>query len=67
MSALPQCEGPKLHPLKGRRYTIKFLRLLSDIESEGHAHVFEISMGFKKYALKVVRKCLPRSQPLVFR
>ncbi len=64
---LPQCEGPKLRPFKDHHRAIKFLRLLSDIKSEGHAHVFEVSIGSKKYALKVVRECLPACPLSIFR
>ena len=54
--ALPQCEGPKLQPFKDRKATIRFHRVLGGEESESgaHAHVFEISVGRKHYALKVV-------------
>lgn len=52
---LPQSEGPKLHPFHDCKSAIKFVRLLSDVESKGHAHVFEISIGSKAYALKMVR------------
>lgn len=51
---LPQSEGPKLHPFRNRKAPIIFVRLLSDTESEGHAHVFEVSIGSKQYALKIV-------------
>lgn len=57
---LPQCEGPKLNPFPHRKSKVDFIRLLSDtestpsMESGGHAHVFEVSMGGETYALKVV-------------
>ncbi len=50
-----QCEGPKLHPFCDRESTIGFVRLLSNGGSEGHSHVFEVSIGSKAYALKMVR------------
>lgn len=52
---LPQSEGPKLHPFRDRKSVIKFVRLLSDVESEGHAHVFKVSIGPRSYALKMFR------------
>ena len=54
--ALPNCEGPKLRPFKDRKAAIDFRRLLSDDDSGsgGHAHVFEVSIKSKIYALKVV-------------
>ena len=53
--ALPLCEGPKLHRFRKPKAAITFNRLLSDIESEGHAHVFEAAIGSVTYAIKVVR------------
>lgn len=52
--ALPRCEGPKLHPFHDRKAVVTFLRLLSEVDAEGHAHVFEVLIGSKHYALKVV-------------
>ena len=63
---LPQCEGPQLHPFDEHKGTVKFLRLISDLNSEGHAHVFEVSMGRKKYALKLVSKSLQQLQLLMY-
>ena len=51
---LPQCEGPKLAPLQKKRAKIEFVSLLSDVEADGHAHVFEALIDSKEYALKVV-------------
>ena len=53
---LPDCEGPKLRPFKNRKAAIGFHRLLSNEDSGtgGHAHVFEVSIRSKLYALKVV-------------
>ena len=64
---LPQCKGPQLHPFETHKKTVKFLRLISDVKSEGHAHIFEVSIGSKRYALKVVKKFLPEFQFLIFR
>ena len=59
---LPQCEGPKLHPFPKDKVDVQFKRLLSNVQGTldssdqaGHAYVFEISIGSKTYALKVVR------------
>ena len=61
---LPLCEGPKLHPFNNGRADITFKRLLQNDQDsldssgeEGSAHVFEVSIDFKTYALKVVRVC----------
>ncbi len=51
---LPQTDGPKLHPFPGRKKPINFVRALSDINADGQSHVFEVSIGSKKYALKMV-------------
>ena len=52
---LPQCEGPKLKPFHDLKAPVVFDRLISDINAEGNcAHVFEVSIGSMKYALKVV-------------
>ena len=52
---LPQCDGPKLKPFHDPKATVRFHRLISDKDAEGNcAHVFEVSIGFIKYALKVV-------------
>ena len=48
---LPQCDGPKLRPFPNCK-DIKFVRLLGDVEAEGHSHVFEVSIGSNSYALK---------------
>ncbi len=51
---LPQTDGPKLHPFPGRKKPINFVRVLSDINADGQSHVIEVSIGSKKYALKMV-------------
>ena len=63
---LPQCEGPQLHPFDEHKGTVKFLRLISNVNSEGHAHVFEVSIGTKRYALKLVSKSLQWLQLLIY-
>ena len=53
---LPLCEGPRLHPfLRLKPGLVTFSRLLSDINSDGHAHVFEATIGSATYAIKMVR------------
>ena len=53
---LPLCEGPELHRFrKLKAGLVTFNRLLSDNESEGHAHVFEAAIGSATYATKMVR------------
>ena len=53
---LPLCEGPRLDRFrKLKAGLVTFNRLLSDIESEGHAHVFEAAIGSATYAIKMVR------------
>jgi len=59
--SLPTCEGPKLYPFQDRTATIEFVRLISDQDpvdtsQEGHAHVFEVSILSKPYAVKIVRR-----------
>ncbi|KAI4199866.1 MAG: hypothetical protein LQ350_004314 [Teloschistes chrysophthalmus] len=51
---LPPCNGPKLHPFADRYAPIKFERLLSDAEA-ALAHVFEVTIAGKPYALKVFK------------
>ncbi len=51
---LPLCEGPKLHRFHKPKAAVTFKRLLSDIESEGHAHVFEATIDSATYAIKMV-------------
>ncbi len=55
---LPQCEGPKLEPFHDLTSSITFRRLLSD-RSQGHAHVFEATIGSTAYALKLVSVKVP--------
>ena len=52
---LPSCEGPKLPPFPIFKAPIKFKSLVSDPKSEGHGHVFQVSIGSQVYALKIVR------------
>ncbi len=51
---LPTCEGPKLDPFHDSKAIVKFKRLLSDKDAEGHAHVFEASIGSSSFAIKIV-------------
>ncbi|KAL9577430.1 MAG: hypothetical protein Q9212_006368 [Teloschistes hypoglaucus] len=53
-SLLPPCKGPKLHPFPDRYAPIEFERMLSDPEA-ALAHVFEVTIGGKPYALKVFK------------
>lgn len=41
---LPQIDRPKRHPFPDAKATITFVRILSDVLSEGHAHVLEVSI-----------------------
>ena len=52
--ALPQCEGPKLQPFPDPKPVVKFHRLLSDKDADGHARVFEASINSTAYAVKIV-------------
>ena len=52
---IPCVAGPKLHEFKYRNAAIEFLSLLSDPDTEGQAHVFEVRIRSQIYALKVVR------------
>ena len=40
-------QGPKLPPFRDTKSDVQFVHLLSDVDSEGHAHVFEVSIGYK--------------------
>ena len=56
---LPKCKGPKLSQFPDCSAAIDILRLISDNDSEvtsegGDAHVFEVSINSKTYALKMV-------------
>ena len=51
---LPDIKGPKLAPFALRKSHIKFKRLISDVDAEGHGHVFEVQIHSKAYALKIV-------------
>lgn len=64
--ALPQADGPRLEAFPQQKSPVEFVRILrasefhafneSDSTSgEPHAHVFEVSIASKKYALKIVR------------
>ena len=55
---LPTCEDPKLNPFQTKAI-VKFKRLLSDKDSDGHAHVFETSIGASTFAIKIVRTYPP--------
>ena len=52
--SIPRTDGPKLKAFPSRRAAINFRRLLSDPESEGQAHVFEVEIKKRLYALKIV-------------
>ncbi|KAL9039124.1 MAG: hypothetical protein Q9214_005004 [Letrouitia sp. 1 TL-2023] len=52
---LPWCQGPKLSRFPNRKAAIQFIRLLSDPDSEGPAHVFEVEIASRSYALKVFK------------
>lgn len=52
---LPLGEGPKLTAFDLNDNTIEYVRLLSAEESSGHSHVFEVTIGARSYALKIVR------------
>ncbi|KAG8533637.1 uncharacterized protein KY384_001378 [Bacidia gigantensis] len=56
-NALPDCDGPQLRPFTSRKVGIKFQNLLGGETSGtgGHAHVFEVSIGGRTYALKVFK------------
>ena len=74
LKSLPRCEGPKLAPFADRQSSIDFIRLLecsnsSDSESSeessyggAHGYVFEVLIGSKRYALKIVSLSLPRNE-----
>lgn len=53
---LPECDGPKLRPFPGRHGHIKFIRLISEEIQYSDAHVFEVEIDSKIYALKIVRE-----------
>ena len=52
--AIPRVEGPKLDEFPHRAAAINFRALLSDPEAQGQAHVFEVEIRSKIYALKIV-------------
>lgn len=52
---LPLGEGPKLTAFDLNNNTIEYVRLLNAEESSGHSHVFEVTIGARFYALKIVR------------
>ncbi len=61
--SLPECSGPKLQPFEDEEATVDFKQLISESElpetsDGGHAHVFEVSIHAKTYALKIVRQRL---------
>ncbi|KAL8770400.1 MAG: hypothetical protein Q9209_003826 [Squamulea sp. 1 TL-2023] len=51
----PDCEGPKLGPFVHRRAPMQFIQRLSNPEHDGQAHVFEINIARKVYALKIFK------------
>ena len=53
--SIPRVEGPKLEEFPYRRAAIDFRALLSDPKAEGQAHVFEVKIRSRVYALKIVR------------
>lgn len=55
---LPRCEGPKLNRFQNKAI-VKFKRLLSDKNLDGHAHVFEALIGASTFAIKIVRAYSP--------
>lgn len=61
----PRCEGPKFHPFPNRRATINVIKRLDDPAIQGEAHVFEVSIARKPYALKVVSGLLLRQATLL--
>jgi hypothetical protein len=59
--SLPECNGPKLKAFEDPKATVDFRELISesdlaDSSAGGHAHVFEVSIQTKTYALKIVRQ-----------
>ena len=52
---LPEYDGPKLDAFKHHDATIEFISLLSAESPGADAHVFEVVIQSKHYALKVVR------------
>lgn len=52
---LPTCEGPKLKPFHDLKAIVKLKRLLSDNDTDGHAHVFEASIGSSSFAIKIFK------------
>lgn len=56
----PRCNGPKFHPFSDRRATINVIKRLDDPAVQGQAHVFEVAITGRTYALKVVGSLLPR-------
>lgn len=61
--SLPECNGPKLQPFEDPKATVFLQNLISennltDLSAGGHAHVFEVSIQSKTYALKIVRQWL---------
>ena len=51
---LPASKGPKLGPFSPKNPEVEFISLLSDLDSDGHAHVFEVGVASEEYALKIV-------------
>ena len=51
---IPRTDGPKLGEFPHRNAGIRFRALLSDPDYEGQAHVFEVEIRSRIYALKIV-------------
>lgn len=63
--SLPECNGPKLQPFEQPNDTVDYKHIISDNDltdssAGGHAHVFEVSIQHKTYALKIVWQWLLR-------
>ncbi|KAI4168730.1 MAG: hypothetical protein LQ343_006166 [Gyalolechia ehrenbergii] len=52
---LPPIEGPKLHQFVDFDGDLEFVQLLTDPESDASAHVFEVVIASKTYALKIFK------------
>ncbi|KAL8937606.1 MAG: hypothetical protein Q9216_004346 [Gyalolechia sp. 2 TL-2023] len=52
---LPPIEGPKLHQFADFDADIEFVQLLTDPESDTSAHVFEVIIAARSYALKIFK------------
>ncbi|KAL8830877.1 MAG: hypothetical protein Q9170_005535 [Blastenia crenularia] len=52
---LPPCEGPKLHQFAEHDSPLEFVQILTDPDSDVRAHVFEVLIAAKSYALKIFK------------